>query len=138
MLDLQYSEKDEPAVSVSFSEADITEGAISFAIADMREDTEELTEGLKYTVELTDASGNKVSVDSPVLVLHSLAVQLYRQDAIFGNYEYKHQLQTVKVTPEDFGDAGAFDFGVVTGIRITTEGVEDGELIIDDIGYYGN
>lgn len=44
----------------------------------MREDTEELTEGLEYTVELTDASGNTVSVDSPVLVYHSLAVQLIR------------------------------------------------------------
>ena len=83
----------------------------------------------------TDASGNKVSIKSPVPVYHSLAVQLFKQDIIASTYEYKHQLQTVNVTPEMFGQT-SFDFKNVTGITVKTDGTEAGSIIIDSIGYY--
>ena len=135
VLSMEWEKESEPVLNVSFPAIDITGGSISFGIADMREDTENITEGLDYTLELTDASGNKVSIKSPVLVFHTPAVQLYKQDIIASTYEYKHQLQTVNVTPEMFGQT-SFDFRNVTGITIKTDGTEEGGIIIDSIGYY--
>ena len=112
---------------------------ISFAIADMREDTEELREGLAYGVELTDTEGNTVSISSPVLVYHTLAVQLYKQDAIFGSYEYKHQLQTVRIYPSMFGtedNSSVFDFSNVVAMKLSFDGQTEGNVIINNIGYW--
>ena len=135
VLDLKWEEESEPYVEVKFPSIDISNGHLSFEIADMREDTNDLTDGLRYTVELTDASGNHVSVDNPVLVYHSLAVQLARQDAMFGTYEYKHQLQQVTVDPSMFTASG-FDFSNVVSMKISTDGSEEGELVINNIGYW--
>ncbi|MCR5593085.1 MAG: hypothetical protein K6F79_04995 [Saccharofermentans sp.] len=137
VLSLEWEEESSPQVQVLFDEIDISEGDISFAIADTCEDTEDIAEDFGYTVTLTDAEGNTVSVDSPVFVYHTLAVQLYKQDVLFGNYEYKPQLQTVTVSAEDFPDAGDFDFAHVTGIIITTDGSGEGSMIIDNLRYSG-
>ena len=126
----------DPAVKVTFPAIDISDGGVSFRIADMREDTEDLAEGLAYTVELTDTAGRIARVSSPELVYHTLAVQLYKDDVFFGSYEYKHQLQTVVVTPAMIGGAD-FDCGSVVGMRIIADGAQDGEIIINDIGYWG-
>lgn len=90
---------------------------------------------MNYTVELTDASGNVVSVENPVLVYHSLAIQFSRQDAMFGTYEYKHQLQQVTIDPSVFAASG-FDFSNVVSMKISINGAEEGELIINNIGYW--
>ena len=129
-----FQDDTEPYVDISFAPLDITEGCISFSIADMREDTQELHTMFEYTVELTDAAGEMVSVISPVCVYHSPAVQLYKQDVFFGKYEYKHQLQTVTVTPQMFEAAG-FDFSRVVSMRISTQGRKKGRMIINDIAY---
>ena len=102
----------------------------------MREDTEDITAGLDYSVMLTDALGNTVSCHAPEPVYHTLAVQLYKQDVFFNSYEYKHQLQTVNITPGMFEQDGSFDFTQVTGLTVTTDGAKEGELIINDVGYY--
>lgn len=135
VLDLTWEEESEPALEVTFPAIDISNGCLSFEIADMREDTKDMTEGLNYTVELTDASGNVVSVDSPVLVYHSLAIQFARQDAMFDTYEYKHQLQQVVIEPSMFASSG-FDFTNVVSMKISTDGAEQGELVINNIGYW--
>ena len=122
-------------MKISFPAIDISDGCISFEIADMREDTADITEGLNYTVELTDINGNKVTVDNPVLVYHSLAIQFGRQDALFGTYEYKHQLQQVTVDPSMFASS-VFDFSKVVSVKISTDGTEAGELIINNVGYW--
>lgn len=62
-------------------------------------------------------------------------MQLYKQDVLFGSYEYKPQLQTVTVSADDFADEGDFDFSRVTGISITTDGTCEGAMIIDNVGY---
>ena len=134
VLSLSWEEESDPVVNVSFDPVDISEGYLSFGIADMREDTEDLTEGLDYTVTLTDADGNTVSIDQPVFVYHSLAVQLYKDDVFFGTYEYKHQIGQVRITPDMFS-SGNFDFANVTGLTIATDGTEAGEMIVDDISY---
>lgn len=135
VLDLKWKEESEPAVEVKFPAIDISNGHLSFEIADMREDTKDLAEGLNYTVELTDASGNVVSGENPVLVYHSLAIQFSRQDAMFGTYEYKHQLQQVTIDPSVFAASG-FDFSNVVSMKISINGAEEGELIINNIGYW--
>ncbi len=138
VLSVEWEEESAPEVQVLFDEVDISEGYMSFAIADTSTDTEDISEGLNYTVMLTDADGNTVSVSSPVFIYHTLAVQLYKQDVLFGYYEYKPQLQTVWVSADDFADAGEFDFTRVTGLTITTDGADEGSLIIDNIGYLGH
>ena len=135
VLDLEWEEEASPCVNVSFPAIDISDGCISFEIADMREDTADITEGLNYTVELTDINGNKVTVDNPVLVYHSLAIQFGRQDALFGTYEYKHQLQQVTVYPSMFVSS-TFDFSHVVSVKISTDGTEAGEIIINNVGYW--
>ncbi len=135
VLSVKWEDESEPSVSAAFKSIDISKGAIGFGIADMREDTEDIKEGLDYTVTLTDSSGRTASLKTPVPVYHSFAVQLYKQDVFFGSYEYKHQIQTVMITPDMFEGSG-FDFASVTGITISTDGTAAGEIIIDDIGYY--
>ena len=135
VLEVEWEEESEPCIEVLFDEVDISEGYISFAIADTRMDTEELAEAFNYTVTLTDVNGNTVSVSAPQFIYHTIAVQLYKQDVLFGSYEYKPQLQRVVVAPEVFGQSGQFDFTAVTGITITTNGTEAGSFIIDRIGY---
>ncbi|MCR5327291.1 MAG: hypothetical protein K6E12_00345 [Saccharofermentans sp.] len=136
VLSVNWDEESSPSVSFAFDDIDISEGAVSFAIADMREDTADMDSGLDYTVTLTDSHGNTISADCPVLVYHSFAVQLCKQDIFFGSYEYKHQLQTVIITPSMFGNSSSFDFTSVTGITITTDGTEEGSIIFDDVAYY--
>ena len=135
VLSLGWDEGTSPEAVITFDNIDITDGYVSFAIADMREDTEELQEGVNYTVTLTDANGNEVSIANPTFIYHSLAVQLYRQDVIAGTYEYKHQLQTVRIFASDFENQNTFDFTAVTSITIAIDGTEEGSLIIDNIGY---
>ncbi len=134
VLSLSWEEDSSPAIIVDFDPIDISDGYICFGIADMREDTEDLEEGLDYTVTLKDANGNEVSITRPVFVWHSLAVQLWKQDVFFGSYEYKHQIQGVVITPDMIGQAD-LDLAQITGMTITTDGTAEGEIIIDDIGY---
>lgn len=135
VLDCSWEKESEPVIEVTFPEIDISNGCISFEMADLREDTEKLQEGLKYSVELEDASGKTVRVENPVLVYHSLAVQLYKQEVLAGKYEYKHQLQRVAIKPSMFGDA-KFDYSKVVAMRIITDGTDEGELLINNIGYW--
>ena len=76
-----------------------------------------------------------MSVENPVFVYHSLAIQFSRQDAMFGTYEYKHQLQQVTIDPSVFAASG-FDFSNVVSMKISINGAEEGELIINNIGYW--
>lgn len=134
VLSCAFLDDTDPYIDIEFDPVDISGGCISFGIADMREDTKDLHSAFEYTVELTDAAGERVSVRSPVLVYHSLALQLYKQDVFFNEYEYKHQLQTVTVTPQMFEDS-AFDFSEVVSVRISTQGRKNGRIIINEIAY---
>jgi len=135
VLSCKWEKDSEPAVRLKFPSINIENGYMSFRIADMREDTNDLEEVLDYSVEFTDASGHTVSIEKPVLIYHSIAVQLTKQDTLFNVFEYKHQLQTVRVTPSMFENVSDFDFGAVTSITIKTDGKAAGSLIINDIGY---
>ena len=135
VLDCSWEKGSEPVVEVTFPEIDISNGCISFEVADLREDTEKYREGLKYSIELKDASGKTVTVENPVLVYHSLAIQLYKQEVLAGKYEYKHQLQRVAIDPSMFDDA-KFDYSKVVAIRIITDGTDEGEIVINNIGYW--
>lgn len=135
VLDCKWEKDSAPAVVFSF-EADMTSGGISIRIADMREDNADDPSGLFYTVELTDASGRTLSAESPVYVYPSLALQLYKQDVLFGGYVYKHQMQSVRLTQNMFDSDADFDFGQIKSMKISFDGSADGEIIIDNIGIY--
>lgn len=131
-----WKEENEPQVRIDFPYVNISNGYLSIGIADLRDDTEEAEGGLRYTIELRDLMGNSVKTENTEFVYPALAVQLYRQDVIFDSYEYKHQLQTVRITPDMFEDSENFDFARVTSIRIFFDGNEEGSAIINNIGYW--
>ena len=138
-LDIVWEEESEPSVEFAFEPIDISEGIISFGIVSFDDEEAENAEGgLDYSVTLVDASGNTVTVDCPDFIYMPLAIQLYKQDVLFGSYEYKHQMATVTVTADDFAGAGDFDFSAVTGVIITADGTEAGEFLLDNLGYYPN
>ncbi|MBO4807513.1 MAG: hypothetical protein J5537_00620 [Lachnospiraceae bacterium] len=137
VLSVNWSEGGSPSVKVTFPAMDITKGGLSFGIADMREDTADKEKAFDYVVTLTDATGHTATVQNPKLIYPSLAVQLYKQDVLFGSYEYKHQLQTVLLTPDSFVTSSTkLDYTAIKSLIITPKGSDAGEIIINQIGYY--
>lgn len=122
-----------PSVEISIPSYDMTDGFIAFRMADVQEGCADNSEKVSYTVELMDASGNRVSVENPQRVYPCLAVQLYKQDVLSGSYEYKYQMQSVVIRREMFGEDNDFDYGNVRKIVIYLDGTQDGRVIIDDI-----
>lgn len=100
----------------------------------MTEDALKDAKILKYTVELTDTKFNTVKVETPGVIYPALAVQLYKTDVFTDSFEYKHQMETVFVTPEMFAANEDFDFTLVNKIRIYFDRSEYGHIILDDIG----
>lgn len=135
VLDCTWEETVRPSIEITFPMTDLSAGSLSFRIADMREDTADKISELDYIVELYDAHGNMVSVTNPKTVYPALAVQLYKQDVIFNNYEYKHQMQTVQIDAEMFQDEG-FDYTSVNRMVIIIEESENGQIILDDVGLF--
>lgn len=133
VLDCTWEETVRPSIEITFPLTDLSSGSLSFRIADMREDTADEISELDYIVELYDVHGNMVSVTNPKTVYPALAVQLYKQDIIFNNYEYKHQMQTVQIDAEMFNDEG-FDYTSVNRMVIIIEESESGQIILDDVG----
>lgn len=134
VLECYWPEGSNPMVEISFPAHDITESEISFRIADMTEDEPEKAQILKYTVELIDTKFNSVKVETPGVIYPALAVQLYKTDVFTDSFEYKHQMETVFVTPDMFEKNDDFDFTLVNKIRIYFDRSEYGNIIIDDIG----
>ncbi len=140
VLSVKWKEASSPAIIFDFPAIDFSQGCLSFSIADMWEGTEENTEGLNYKISLTDAYGTTIFCKNPRLIYPSLAVQLYKQDVFFKTYEYKHQLQTVRITPDLFDKSkiSDFDFSKVETLIICPDGTNDGEVIINDVSYCNN
>ncbi|MDD6038758.1 MAG: hypothetical protein PUD20_08205 [bacterium] len=134
VLEFKWEKDDTPNIQVTLPSIDISHDKLSFRMADMREDLADDVEGVSYTVELTDAKGNTVRVEEPQYIYPSLALQLYKQDAIFGSYEYKHQMQRITLRADRFENGDGFDFSRVCGINIYFDGAKDGKVIIDDLG----
>ena len=134
VLDCTWEETVNPSIEITFPKADLCLGNLSFRIADMREDVANDISMLDYIVELYDVHGNKVSVTNPRIIYPSLAVQLYKIDIFVGNYEYKHQMQTVQITKDMF-DNESFDYTAITKMTIIISDSENGHIIMDDVGF---
>ncbi len=133
VLECSWEDTAEPGIEITFPATDLSEGSLSFRIADMREGIAEEISALDYLVELYDVRGNKISVTNPRMLYPSLAVQLSKQDVLFNDYEYKHQMQTVQIDGEMF-DAEGFDYTSVNKMVITITEGETGHIILDDVG----
>ncbi len=133
VLDCTWETSDKPSIEIMLPRTNLETGNLSFRIADMREDTADEISKLDYIVELYDEHGNMVSVSNPRVIYPSLAVQLYKQDVFFGNYEYKHQMQTVQIDEKMFDDED-FDYSSVRKMAIIMEERENGHIILDDVG----
>lgn len=138
VLSVKWNENTTPVIKLDFPSIDISQGCLSFTIADDTwKEIEKNTEGLSYKITLIDSSGKTIFCDNPRLIYPSLAVQLYKQDVFFKTYEYKHQLQTVRIRPDMFDKANTstFDFSKVEDLLITIDGTNDGRIMINDVSY---
>lgn len=102
VLHCNWEEGTNPEIRMDLPVVDLSGGYLTFRIADQREESATDNHGLFYRVTLVDQSGNTVSIDSPRYIYPSLALQLYKQDVLFGSYEYKHQMQMVVINRELF------------------------------------
>ncbi|MCM1180100.1 MAG: hypothetical protein NC347_07580 [Clostridium sp.] len=137
VLNCTWEKDSEPRIEINIPATDMSAGEITFRMADMREDIADEITALHYTVELYDEAGNMIRAENPQLVYPSLAVQLYKQDVLFGSYEYKHQMQTVSLKADMFPADTAFDFTSVHKICVVFDGSGNGEVIMDDVGFAG-
>lgn len=134
VLECTWAEAVNPSIEILFPITDLSAGCLTFRIADMREDTADDISVLDYIVELYDVHGNMVSVTNPKTVYPALAVQLYKQDVFLDSYEYKHQMQTVQIDAEMFTNE-AFDYSAVNKMVIIMDEGENGQIILDDVGW---
>lgn len=134
VLECTWAEAVNSSIEILFPITDLSAGCLTFRIADMREDTADDISVLDYIVELYDVHGNMVSVTNPKTVYPTLAVQLYKQDVFFDSYEYKHQMQTVQIDAEMFTNE-AFDYSAVNKMVIIMDEGENGQIILDDVGW---
>lgn len=129
-----WEKGDNPVFKMEMPETDILNKSITFRMADMRERTPNQVKGPKYTIELSDINGNTIRAAEPQYVYPGLALQLYKQDVLFGSYEYKHQMQTVFLNADMFEACENFDFSKIGSFRICFDGEDKGNVIIDDFG----
>lgn len=133
VLECAWKAGSKPSIDVKMPTVDMNSQLISFRLADMREEVADDNSKLAYKIELIDSNGKTITSDNLRYVYPTLAVQLYKQDVLFGSYEYKHQMQTVTVGIDNFEKNADFDFGSVTGISIVFDGSSDGKIFADDI-----
>lgn len=135
VLYFSYEENSSPTVEITMPALNLLKTSISFRIGDRTENSEKENNPLNYTVKLTDKNGNTTYIENPKYIYPSLAIQLYKQDVLFGNYEYKHQMQTVRLTSDMFASAD-FDFENVTKITFTFDDKNCKQIMLDDICVY--
>ncbi|MCR5269072.1 MAG: hypothetical protein K6E16_11215, partial [Lachnospiraceae bacterium] len=135
-LAFRYGETEEKAVvTIKTGGVDLSDNLFAFDLADMREKKADLADAgaIAYHVIFTDEEGHTARIENPREILPSVGVQLYKPDALFGQYEYKHQFTTVRVSPDDCKKDGGFDASSVDEIKIVFDDPE-GDLEIDEIG----
>ncbi|MBQ7581406.1 MAG: chlorophyllase, partial [Lachnospiraceae bacterium] len=135
-LAFRYGETEEKAVvTIKTGGVDLSDNLFTFDLADMREKKADLADAgaIAYHVIFTDEGGHTARIENPRKILPSVGVQLYKPDALFGQYEYKHQFTTVCVSPDDCKMDDGFDASSVDEIKIVFDDPE-GDLEIDEIG----
>lgn len=136
VLAFHWEDAKEPIlVTVDTGNVDLGEYDLSFDLADMRNKKKDLKDAgmIGYFVTFTDENGKTATVQEPRPVFPSIGVQLYKPDALFDLYEYKHQFTTVHVSARDTKADNGFD---ETKIKQITIGFTDpiGDIVIDEIG----
>lgn len=130
-LKCMWEDADCPRVDIDLVSFDMTKCAVSFRMCDNRDDISDVSQGLQYTVEVTDVEGNKAIVKKLPYIYPTFAMQLYKQDVFFNTYEYKHQMQTVRIDKDMFD--GNVDFEHIDKMSLIFDGSEEGSILIDDI-----
>ena len=133
VLECSWNENTNPVLIFKVPDDKSSFTKLYFRMADMREDIEEESESVFYKVILKDNNGNQLSFDEPVLVYPSLALQLYKQDIFTGNYEYKHQFQTVAIDLSVEQLPKGFDRNHISEIQIAFDGTKKGSIKLDDV-----
>lgn len=138
-LRLKWRGTNEATVKFEIPTYDMTDKNLQFDIADMNEENlsneKQLIDG---TVRITDSLGNvaNVKISDCTFVYPTLPVQLYKIDFLSDMYEYKHQMQTVCVTTEQFlSDNSNIDTDRITSVEIIFDEMESGHVKIDNVGF---
>lgn len=138
-LRMKWRGTNEATVKFEIPNYEMTGKNLQFDIADMNEENlsneKQLIDG---TVRITDSLGNvaNVKISDCTFVYPTLPVQLYKIDFLSDMYEYKHQMQTVCVTTEQFlADNSNIDTDHITSVEIIFDEMESGQVKIDNVGF---
>ncbi len=135
VLQGNWVNKEGATINITIPEVSLRGRSVVFDVADMREERGKTL--LDGTVILSDASGNISStrISNHTIVYPSLPVQLTKLDYLFGDYEYKHQFQTVTLPVDSFQSEGtAIDMDRIVSLTITFDSSDKGLIQMDNIG----
>ena len=138
-LRMKWRETNGATVKFEIPTYEMTGKDLQFDIADMNEENVSTDKQfIDGTVRITDNLGNvaNVKISDCTFVYPTLPVQLYKIDFLSDSYEYKHQMQTVCVTTEQFlEDNSNIDTDRITTIEIIFDEMESGHVKIDNVGF---
>lgn len=139
ILNLKWTEKTDPYVEFVFPKQDVRGGILTFSIADadLRMVEEEDYQLLECKVILKDEYGKEASIITRdyASLYPPLPVKLGKMQYLVRDFEYKIQLQTVRIPVEDFNlDEEIIDFESIVEIEIHILNRESGEIHLDKIG----
>lgn len=137
VLKLEWKDTNEATLIFQLPEYNMEHKDLTFDIADMREEYG-MKDCLDGEVILKDTNGYEAiaRISENTTIYPSLPVQLRKLDYFFGEYEYKHQMQTVTITKSSYQTTSdEFDATKIVGIEIQFNKNSSGNVQIDNIGF---
>ncbi|MDD5934705.1 MAG: chlorophyllase, partial [Clostridiales bacterium] len=138
VLVASWKDTKEAAIRFQLPEVNFAGRSVVFDVADMSEGDFDRTRLLDGEVILTDAAGNaaRAKISDHAIVYPTLPVQLRKLDYVFGDYEFKHQFQTVTIPESTFTTEGTnLDMSCIVELTIALNTKENGKIRMDNVGF---
>lgn len=143
VLHLRWKNRDDAGYLLTAKEPlDLTGCGISLDLCNWKEPKEDVWEdavaGVK--ISLTDIHGNTAYADSydTAMVYPALPVRLSKLQYLTGDYDYKHEYQTIRIDSGQFTTEDDFDYTRVRKICISFADDSSGNICMDNVVIYKN
>ena len=133
-LYMEWDDESDITAEFTFNKENLEKKNFSFAVCDLRDkDIDRVL--LNYTVTLTDAKGKTASAKNPAAVFPALGIQPTKLHSLWFDYAYRHPFTTVTVPQDAYQAEDGFDFGSVTGASVCFGNMQNGKLLLNDVGF---